>query len=77
MGLITLYARKEPTADSVSRAHGLGDKQDVVLYADKECTRQKARWPWHLSNCPTRRNKFVTLNCWRWKLEWLPMAASA
>lgn len=77
MGLLTLYARREPTTDSASVATGLGHKADVVLYADKDCTQAKVRWPWYFSNCPTRRNKYVTFNCWRWKLEWAqaPLAA--
>lgn len=75
MGLLTLFARREPTTDAASIAAGLTNKQDVVLYADKDCTKVEARWPWHFSNCPTKRNKYVTLNCWRWKLEWAPVPA--
>lgn len=26
--------------------------------------------PWRSSK-PTRRNKYFTLNCWKYKLEWL------
>ena len=43
--LITLYARKEPTTDPVSIAHGLTDKLDTVVYRDKECTEQKGLFP--------------------------------
>lgn len=34
---ITLFARKEPTRDTISIAHGLGQKLDTVLYRDHAC----------------------------------------
>lgn len=39
--LLSLYARKEPTTDSVSIMFGFKKKLDVVLYKDRECTK-----PW-------------------------------
>lgn len=56
---LTVYAQKLPSGD-------------VSIYRDKErtngfCTIQKWR-----ASCPTRRNKWITLNCYRWRLEWLP-----
>lgn len=71
MDLITLFARKEPTVDPVSIAHGLAHKQDTVLYQDRECTRRYAIWNWAYSNCPRRKQRTVMLNCYRWKLEWI------
>jgi hypothetical protein len=73
--LIVLFARKEPTADDVSKQHGFSSRMDTVLYRDKACTEVAARWPWFASNCPDRRFKTVMLNCWKWKLEWLPIGA--
>lgn len=70
MALLTLFAKKEPTSDSVSIQHGLGNKQDTVLYRDKECTQVAARWPWHYSSCPRRNHKSVMFNCYRWNLAW-------
>lgn len=71
MKLITLFAKKEPTADSVSIQHGLEKKLDTVIYRDQECTQVIARWPWHYSNCPRRNQKRVTLDCYNWNLSWL------
>lgn len=71
MSLLPLFARKEPTKDSIAIAHGLSDRKDTVLYRDKSCTKQVARWPWHFSNCPQPRHKRVTLNCCRWDLVWV------
>lgn len=71
MNLLTLYAKKEPTTDSVSVAFGLKKKLDTVIYKDRACTETYARWPWHYSSCPRRGQKRVTLNCWRWNLEWV------
>jgi hypothetical protein len=71
MELLTLYARKAPTTDSVAIQYGLKGKKDTVLYRDRECTKPAARWPWHYSNCPRRGQRTVMFNCWRWKLEWL------
>jgi hypothetical protein len=68
--LITLYARKEPTIDSIAIEHGLAHKQDVVFYKDEACTQRYCRWSWHLS--PPRKNrKTVILNCWRWAINWM------
>jgi hypothetical protein len=70
--LITLFARKELTQESLSISHGLRQKMDTVIYRDKACKEVFVRWPWHLSNCPDRRFKRVTLNCYRWQLQWVP-----
>jgi hypothetical protein len=77
-GLITLYARKEPTTDSTTLAHPeftKGNEQDIVLYSNAEATEQKCRFPWYYSTKPDRRNKTVMFNCHRWRLEWLPALA--
>ena len=71
MTLLILFARKEPTRDDVSKANGLGHHQDTVLYQDAACTVVKAIWPWHYRSCPDRRCKTVTLNCFRWRLNWV------
>lgn len=68
--MITLYAKKQPTTDSVSIEHGLKHKNDTVVYRNPECTEQVARWPWHYSKCPRRGQKKVTLNCFQYLLAW-------
>lgn len=70
-GLLTLYARREPTVDVVSIQHGLAHKQDVVLYRDKECKQPKGRMCWHYSGLPRRNSRSVMLNCFRWNLQWV------
>jgi len=70
--MLTLYARKEPTVDTVSRSLGQTRKQDVVIYRDKACTERVARWPWFFSGRPRRNSKTVVVNCWRFALEWVP-----
>lgn len=71
MNLLTLYARKEPTQDTVSILHGIANRKDTVLYRDAACTDRAAVFGWFLSSCPRRGQKFVTFNCWRWKLQWV------
>lgn len=72
MNLITLYARREPTTDPVVRQYAPESKRrDVCLYQDRECSVLRARIPWHHANCP-RTRRTITLNCYRWRLEWLP-----
>lgn len=73
VGVLQLYARKEPTRDTVSIEHGLENKMDTVIYGDAECTDLRARWPWHLSDCPRRSiDNSIMFNCWKWDLKWLP-----
>lgn len=67
---LKLFARKEPTADTVAIQYGLPRKQDTVLYRNAECTQVVARWPWYHSNCPRSGQKRVMLNCYQWKLAW-------
>lgn len=67
----TLYARKEPTTDSLLLSMKPNSKRrDTVIYEDKACTQQKARIPWYHKNCPISR-KTVMLNCNQYSLEWL------
>lgn len=70
--MITLYARQEPTTDeTLLKYEPEAQKFDTVIYNNRECTEPKARIPWHHKGRPVRRGH-VTLNCYRWKLQWLP-----
>ena len=79
MSLIPVYARREVTTDSATKdmyqamgkPHLARQHWDVQIYRDPEATLPFARFPWHFSNCPDRRYKEVTLNCYRWRLCWL------
>ena len=62
-GPITLYAREE-------QAGGAPLRRDTCIYHDKECTRLFARWKWYRCQRPVGR-KHVTLNCYRYALEWV------
>lgn len=62
--LLPLYLRKETNAEG---------RPVVAYYTDSETTNCKAFNPW--SGRPTRRNKYVMLNCYRWRAVWLPDAA--
>jgi hypothetical protein len=67
---LTLYLEKVPTNDHFVR--GLNEKLlDVVAYSDKGKGKIIGRWPWYYSNKPTKQNKTVMLNCYRWNIEWL------
>lgn len=71
----TLYARKEPTNDSVFLGYKTAKDRmqyDVVFYSDAEATQRRYRCPWHNPNIPTRRNKYQSINSVRWQLQWLP-----
>ena len=76
----TVYARLEPTTDSATAAMIRSNPRwanpqrhrDVVIYHDKGCRRFYCRFPWHYDQSkPTRRNKYVTVNCYRYALVWL------
>ncbi len=77
---MNVYARKEPTTDSATldmiKAAGgvlgaVSKKQDVQVYKDKAAKHPLARFPWYYSNKPTRRNRYVTVNCVVYNLVWL------
>lgn len=87
-GLLTLYARKEPSQDSIAK----GRYHDVVLYrkptnddrlTDKgrrECPilpdgtqlAPCARFSWASSAKPRQGQRTTMMNCYRWALIWLP-----
>ena len=66
MSLITLFAKKSPSTEV-----GAGNRNDTLIFKDKECTQLFARWPWHQSGCPRKNSTRVTLNCFQWNLEWV------
>lgn len=69
---ITIYARKEPTTDGILLKYAPQAKEfDVVLYSDNQGKHKKGTYRWDMSSKPTRRNKYVMFNCFRYKLEWI------
>ena len=80
---MTIYLRHESTTDPLKRSSAEREKTDypsrvvrpwlrcdVVYYKDREATQQLARNPW--SDAPTKQNRWVTFNCQRYAVEWLP-----
>lgn len=70
------YIRKEPTNDEMRQYKNwrpfLDTKRDVVVYNDENCTDEYARFPWHYKESkPTRKNKYVIINGYRWSVVWL------
>lgn len=63
---LALFAKREPSADSSGQVR----RKDVVLYLDRERTKPCARYPWYLSNTPSRRHRTVMHNCFRFQLVW-------
>lgn len=55
--MITLYLRKY--------------LDGVAAYNAKEDSNSIAFWPSYLSNKPTKRNKYVMLNCYKYRIEWI------
>lgn len=51
-------------------AHKFPDGQ-VVCYADNLAMQRVAVFPSHYSNKPTKRNKYVVINCFKYLLEWI------
>jgi hypothetical protein len=50
-----VYAEKQSNGDVIiSRANG----------------KHFATYPWSYENKPTQRNKYITLNCYKWRLIW-------
>jgi len=68
---LTVYARRENTTELPHANPREIVLKDVQVYSDRKCKKPKARFMWYMSSKPTRRNKFVTINCYRWRLIWL------
>jgi hypothetical protein len=67
---LTVYVRREPTTDPDLQQPG-PNHRDWVFYHDAKATKPYCRIPWHYTG-PTRRNRWQTLNCYRYRLVWLP-----
>lgn len=62
-----LVARKVPTTDPLAIKEGLR-RLDVILFDGNGSV--KYRFPWYAQNIPTRRNKYVTVNCYKYSIVW-------
>lgn len=77
--LIQVFARVEPTRDptvlALAKAEGRrvsARQTDVAIYRDKGCTQPFARYPTYASSRPRKSTRVVRLNCYQWRVEWLP-----
>jgi len=43
----------------------------VQVYRDRQGRRPFARFAWWMVSRPTKRNHYITLNCYRWRLRWI------
>ena len=78
--ILTLYLRREPTTDKlfiklckedgIDAVAAFPKYHEVAYYRDKEATESAGRNTG--SSRPTRRNKTVMMNCYRWNVVWLP-----
>jgi hypothetical protein len=75
MTMLTLYARREPTTDAETLRmcpDAARRRYDVVIYRDAAATARAGRYPWFYRSKPRRNQRFTMLNCWRYRLVWLP-----
>jgi len=74
--LSPLYLRKERTTcpHTLAQPAPLAPSQRDVVARTSPDGEPVARWPWHYSGKPTRRNRRVTLNCAVQPVIWLPDA---
>jgi len=72
--IATIYARKEPARDLGAQTLPASKAQrDVQMYHDADATRPAGRYPWFYNlSKPTRRNRYIVLNCARYRLAWIP-----
>lgn len=73
--MLTLYLRREPGRPFPGEGFPPPPRAfSVQAYADEAATVRKGRWAWWQSGRPDRRNRYVMLNCYRWRVQWLPDA---
>lgn len=73
MMTLTTYLRREPTRDHGQREfRAPGNERDVVAYRDPGGFDPVRRWPWYRASKPDKRNRWVYLNCARYRVQWLP-----
>ncbi|MBX9839905.1 MAG: hypothetical protein K2X69_16505 [Silvanigrellaceae bacterium] len=54
------------------RVYGFKNKdKSVAIFTDKEKSTQIAIYPADYSSTPTKRNKYVMLNCYKYRLIWI------
>ena len=72
MNIPVLYAKKIPVAVPQLRGKHLNFKKEfeVQLFTDPLCLNKKASYDYWYAAKPTKRNKYVTVNCAKYRLEW-------
>ena len=70
MKTLKAYGKRELTTEPL----GSGQKTyDVQFYADRNKQRKLARFMWYFSggNYFNKRRKYVTINCFTYKIVWI------
>lgn len=72
MTKLTLYAKAVPTDDWILLGFVPNTKKkDVQIYKDKKGTNPFVKIAWWHKSKPTKRNKYITLNCFKYNLTWI------
>ena len=78
--MFTLYAKKVPITRAdlpgqfplvKEEINWMKKQYSVQIFRDKAATKHAGTFLFDHSNKPTKRNKYVMLNCYRWKLVWI------
>lgn len=70
--LKTIYLKNVPTNDELRLQFAeIADKQDVAVYKKPNHSEEWVRYPWHFKSKPTKRNKYLTLNCFKYLVKWV------
>lgn len=73
MNLSPVYLRKAPSTDPVLKQYWPNArKTDVLVFEDAAGQKLKATFRWDSSRRPNRRTRTVMLNCFPWRVVWLP-----
>ena len=67
--MLSLYLRKESRERKINGK--LYNFPIVVAYSDKDATTMKGLWGIQIEKKPDRRNKYIVLNCFKWRVIWL------
>ncbi len=66
----SVEAKRVPTNDPVLKQYAPNHKRFDVIFFRPGSKIEFARWTWD-HNPPTRRNRYVTLNGYRYRITWI------
>lgn len=71
---LELYKENEDTSDNskLVRVYGFKNQdKSVTIFTDKDKTNKIAVFPADYSSKPSKKNKYVMLNCYKYRLIWI------